>query len=165
MSLSSWGSCLQAAGRTCRWLRVSPRRRWPVCVLPLLVHAFLFLTVSHFVLSLSRASLFLLNTASSTPSFLLPFFCTLFSFIPTSHLPFFVLVTMATAIFQQGGKAGGLMEDTGAYDTLAIHHCPSLSPLKSLSLQLTTARGKSCWTSAWSTPSCHSVCPVIVWQR
>lgn len=39
------------------------------------------------------------------------------------------------------------MEDTGAYDTLAIHHCPSLSPLKSLSLsslQLTTARGKSC---------------------
>lgn len=39
------------------------------------------------------------------------------------------------------------MEDTEAYDTLAIHHCPSLSPLKSLSLsslQLTTARGKSC---------------------
>lgn len=40
---------------------------------------------------------------------------------------------------------GGLMEDTGAYDTPAIHHCPSFSTLKSLSLsslQLTAARGK-----------------------
>lgn len=43
-------------------------------------------------------------------------------------LPFFVLVTMATAFFEWDGEAGGLMEDTGAYDTLAIHHCPSPSP-------------------------------------
>ncbi len=60
-------------------------------------------------------------------------------------LPFFVLVTMATTVFEWGGEARGLMEDTGTYDSLAIHHCPSLSPLKSLSLsslQLTAARGK-----------------------
>lgn len=83
-------------------------------------------------------------------------------------LLFFVLVTMATAFFEWGGKAIGLMEDTGAYDALAIYHCPSLTPLKSLSLsslQLTAARGKSCWTSARSMPFCCAVCPVIVYLR
>lgn len=49
-------------------------------------------------------------------------------------LPFFVLVTMATAFFESGREARGLMEDTGAYDTLAIHHCPSLSLLLNLYL-------------------------------
>lgn len=80
-------------------------------------------------------------------------------------LPFSVLVTMATDFFEWGGDAG-LMENTGACDTLAIHHCPSLYPLKSLSLsslQLTAAGGKSRWTGARSMPSVSScsVCPVF----
>ena len=86
-------------------------------------------------------------------------------------LPSFVLVTMATAFSEWDGEARGLMEDTGAYATLAIHHCPALSlspPLKSLSLsslQLTAAGGKSCWTSARYMPSCCPVCPLIVYLR
>lgn len=59
------------------------------------------------------------------------------------------------------------MVDSGTCDRLAIHHCPSLSPFKSLSLsslQLTAARGKSCSKSTTSMPSCCPVCPVIVYQ-
>lgn len=164
MSLSSQGSHFQTAGGTCRWCGVKPRRRWPVCALPLLVHAFPLLRLCLCPFSLA----FLATAASSTafPSLLLLhallFYTNLFSLCPSlSLLPWL----LSFFWIRWGGK-----RTDGRYSGLwySCHSSLSSLPLKSLSLsslQLTAARGKSCWTSAGCTPSSNPVWPVIVYLR
>lgn len=88
MSLSSQGSHFQTAGGTCRWCGVKSRRRWPVCALPLLVHAFPLPRLCLCPFSL----VFLSIAASSTafPSLLLLhtllFYTYLFSLCPSLSL-------------------------------------------------------------------------------
>lgn len=133
-----------------------------VSPLGLLTHAFVFFLFL-FLAFLSIWNTLLLPLSSLSKCFTFAH-SSLFYFLPT--LPFFVLVTMATAFSERGGEAGGLMAETGACVTPAIHHCPSFSPLKSLSLsslQLTAVKRKSCWNGARYMPSNSFVSPIIVY--
>ena len=172
MSPSSRGSRLHAAGRTCRWLGVTPRRRWPVCVLPRPAHTFplpLSLTVS--VLSLPRTPPRLWRSASSA-AFPRPdslsralLFHTFFSLCPPlSLLPWLLPSPNEMGRQEDWWKIQGHMLLLPFIIAL-LSLSPPLKSLSLSSLQLTAAGGKSCWTSARYMPSCCPVCPLIVYLR